>query len=354
MSKETTENEGVDAGGLGEPAEDSSGPNRTLGRRAVILGAAAGVGATAALVAGARPAFAATGEKSSIQPAQSNPGADAATATVTRGPDAPEPNPFPGGASLTATSSGDGSVGVQGIDGGTAAGGVGVLGTSADSFGLIGVNGADPTNLPSYVAGVAGISDTNTGVFGQSTTGTAIYGVSAQTSGLEAGTAPGVWGDSEANTGVQGTSSTDIGVLGVSDTNTGVQGTSSSYIGVLGVSDTNAGVRGTSSSNIGVQGVSDTGTGVKALSTSGSALEVTGVATFTRSGVATLSAPATSVAVTVPGGLKTTSHVLATLQTDTGAIAVRAAVPDTANGKVTVYFTGSAPRGTKVAWFVFG
>ncbi len=336
MSRESTESEGVDAGGPGEPAEDSSGSDRALSRRAVILGAAAGVGATAALVAGARPAFAATAEKGSIQPAQSNPGADVSTATVTGGPDAPEPNPYPTASALTATSSADGGVGVQGIDGGTNVGGIGVLGTSADSFGLIGVNGTNETYLPSYVAGVAGISDTGTGVFGQSTTGTAIYGVSAQTSGLEVGTAPGVWGDSEANTGVQGTSSTDIGVLGVSDTNTGVQGTSSSYIGV--------------------SGVSDTGTGVKAQSTSGNALEVTGAATFTRSGVATLSAPATSVAVTVPGGLKTTSHVLATLQTDTGAatLAIHAAVPNTSTGKITIYFTGSAPVGTKVAWFVFG
>ncbi len=56
----------------------------------------------------------------------------------------------------------------------------------------------------------------------------------------------------------------------------------------------------------------------------------------------------------VPGGLKTTSHVLATLQTNSGTLGVRAAVPSTSTGKVTIYFTGTAPVGTKVAWFVFG
>jgi hypothetical protein len=333
MSKETTESEGVDAGSLGEPAEDSSGPERTLGRRAVILGAAAGVGATAALVAGARPAFAATGENANIQPAQSNPGAAAATATATRGPDAPEPTPFPTGASLTATSSGDGSVGVQGIDGGTTAGGIGVLGTSPDSFGLVGVNGPTETDLPTYIAGVAGISDTNTGVFGQSTTGTSIYGVSAQTSGLEVGSVAAVWGDSEANTGVQGTSATDIGVLGVSETSAGVQGVSVS--------------------NIGVVGVSDTGTGVKAESGSGNALEVLGVAIFVRSGVVTIAAGATS-ATHAGVTLSSTSLVLANLQNSLPGVYVEAVVPTVSGHSFEVFLSAKVPAGktAKVAWFV--
>ncbi len=333
MSKETTESEGVDAGGLGEAAGESSGPERTLGRRAVILGAAAGVGATAALVAGARPAFAANAENESIQPAQSNPGADAAAAAVTRGPDAPEPTPFPTGASLTATSSGDGSLGVQGIDGGTTAGGIGVLGTSPDGFGLIGVNGANETYLPSYVAGVAGLSETNTGVFGQSTTGTSIYGVSAQTSGLEVGSVAGVWGDSEANIGVQGTSATDIGVLGVSNTNAGVQGVSASDIGVLGVSNT--------------------GTGIKAESASGNALEVLGVATFTRSGVVTIAAGASS-ATHAGVALSSTSLVLANLQNSLPGVYVQAVVPTVSAHSFEIVLSAKVPAGktAKVAWFV--
>jgi len=56
----------------------------------------------------------------------------------------------------------------------------------------------------------------------------------------------------------------------------------------------------------------------------------------------------------VPGGLTASSHVLATMQTNTGAIGVRAAVPNPATGKVTIYLTGTAPKGAKIAWFVFG
>ena len=84
------------------------------------------------------------------------------------------------------------------------------------------------------------------------------------------------------------------------------------------------------------------------------ALDVHGVASFTRSNVVTVATNATSVVVNVPGGLSATSHVLATVQTNLGTVGVRAAVPNPANGKVTIYLTGAAPAGTKVAWFVFG
>jgi hypothetical protein len=84
------------------------------------------------------------------------------------------------------------------------------------------------------------------------------------------------------------------------------------------------------------------------------ALSVQGVASFTRSGVVSLTGAASSVVVSVPGGLTATSHVLATLQTNTGTVAVRAAVPNPANGKVTIFLGANAPAGTKIAWFVFG
>ena len=86
----------------------------------------------------------------------------------------------------------------------------------------------------------------------------------------------------------------------------------------------------------------------------GAALAVFGVAAFTRSGAVTLAGRASSVVVAVPGGLTASSHVLATMQSNTGAIGVRAAVPNTATGKVTIYLTGTAPKGAKIAWFVFG
>lgn len=84
------------------------------------------------------------------------------------------------------------------------------------------------------------------------------------------------------------------------------------------------------------------------------ALSVQGVASFTRSGLVSLPGAASSVVVSVPGGLTATSHILATLQTNTGTVAVRAAVPNPANGKVTIFLTANAPAGTKIAWFVFG
>ena len=86
----------------------------------------------------------------------------------------------------------------------------------------------------------------------------------------------------------------------------------------------------------------------------GAALAVAGVASFTRSGTVTLAGRAKSAVVAVPGGLTASSHVLATMQSNTGAIGVRAAVPNTATGKVTIYLTGTAPKGAKIAWFVFG
>jgi hypothetical protein len=85
------------------------------------------------------------------------------------------------------------------------------------------------------------------------------------------------------------------------------------------------------------------------------ALAVQGVATFTRSGVTALTTAGSSILVSVPGGLTATSHVLATLQgTFAGNVAVKSVAPNTATGKITIYFTAAVPVGAKVAWFVFG
>jgi hypothetical protein len=87
---------------------------------------------------------------------------------------------------------------------------------------------------------------------------------------------------------------------------------------------------------------------------------VRGRAAFSRSAVLTVPAGASSAfTALVPGGLLATSHVLATVQEDKGAIGVRAAVPITAagpnQGKIQVFLTGAAPAGgVKVAWFVLG
>ena len=88
----------------------------------------------------------------------------------------------------------------------------------------------------------------------------------------------------------------------------------------------------------------------------GPALTVQGVASFTRSGVASVLAGTSSIVVNVPGGLTAASHVLATAQTNLGTLSVRAAVPNTTTGKITIYLSGSVPasQSFSVGWFVFG
>jgi hypothetical protein len=90
------------------------------------------------------------------------------------------------------------------------------------------------------------------------------------------------------------------------------------------------------------------------LTGAGRALNVYGVASFSRSGLVHIADP--DVTVDVPGGLSLTSHVLATMQTTTSAdIAVKSAIPTTSKGRITITLTAPAPPGgVDVAWFVFG
>jgi hypothetical protein len=93
------------------------------------------------------------------------------------------------------------------------------------------------------------------------------------------------------------------------------------------------------------------------------ALDVRGRAAFTRSGLLTIPAGANNAfTALVPGGLFTTSRVLATIQENKGTVTVRAAIPITGlganKGKIQIILTGPVPAspagGLKVAWFVFG
>lgn len=367
MSGELAEQDGI------TPLADDEGPDKPtgkLGRRALMLGAATGVGAAVAVVAGASPAGAANGDPV----AQGEVNTCSATTEVS-------------------TSSGSGLLGTINEDqtgllgslapGSQAAGVVGdvvgtsgVIGLSGDVNGVYGVRHG-LSGITGQTAGVLGESDSNDGVIGLSSAGSGVYGISSGASGLSVPSA-GVVGDSDNNDGVTGLSFNGNGVSGYA-TGTGVYGDAGNY-GVFGTS-MGTGVYGVAGQmepyadpGIGVNGYGygDYSIGVLAQAPDGTALQVDGtstfsdtatfsgkakfssVATFTRSGVATLSAAATSVLVTVPGGLTSTSHVLATMQTNHSTLAVRAAVPDTANGKVNIYFTESAPVGAKVAWFVFG
>jgi hypothetical protein len=88
------------------------------------------------------------------------------------------------------------------------------------------------------------------------------------------------------------------------------------------------------------------------------ALEVLGIASFTRSGVINIPAGAAATIVNVPGGLSATSHVLATVQNDlgVGTPAIRSAVLNPATAKVGINLTAAVPAAKTlvVAWFVFG
>ncbi len=95
----------------------------------------------------------------------------------------------------------------------------------------------------------------------------------------------------------------------------------------------------------------------------GKALDVQGVATFSRSGVVDLAFDnfATVVVVPVPGGLKASSHVLAMAQNldsghGAGPVYPIAAEPNVLTGTVKIhlndYVAGDEPL--RIAWFVFG
>jgi hypothetical protein len=164
----------------------------------------------------------------------------------------------------------------------------------------------------------------------------------------------GVFVATGAGDGVTGSgATTGAGVLGLGSTSgPGVQGDGGTTgPGVVGNGGTNNGIGGKFTSR-------GTGAGVKAIGNAlgtGLALDVHGRAQFTRSGLVSLSAAGTSVTTpAVPGGLTANSHVLATVQTDVGTVAVRAAVPHTTTGKITIHLTAQAPAGTEVAYFVFG
>jgi hypothetical protein len=90
----------------------------------------------------------------------------------------------------------------------------------------------------------------------------------------------------------------------------------------------------------------------------GLALDVRGKAQFNRSGLLTIASANNKLTGAVPGGLNANSRVLAMMQSNSGTLAVRAAVPILSGpnvNKIQIYLTGNAPAGgVKVAWFVFG
>ena len=145
------------------------------------------------------------------------------------------------------------------------------------------------------------------------------------------------------------------GVLGIANGSeaAGVEGggRGGSSVGVSGWSQgsTGIGVNGTAVGN---------GTGGRFASETGTALKVSGRASFSRSGRALVPRGHSYVDVTVRGGLSTsTSVVLATIQTYRPGVAVagvRLNYP--ATGKARVYLTriASTTETTPIGWFVLG
>ncbi|OGN82577.1 MAG: hypothetical protein A2X23_01405 [Chloroflexi bacterium GWC2_73_18] len=233
--------------------------------------------------------------------------------------------------------------------GGTAAGVEGLatdaIGVQGKSTNWIGVNGQSGAYI-----GVSGYGEW-AGVVGQSTNGMAFYGSSPAT-GKAAVVGNAVWD----NTGVQGFSGhTELAPTPPAET--GVHGScnlSPSARGVSGRSTIGRGVYGSTDSGSAGYFSARTGRGVYAVAgVAGTALEVSGVARFSRSGRLTIPAGGSSITkLGVPLG--SDSLVLAVLQQDRPGVWVRSVVPDPAADQFTIRLNNLVLFATDVAWFVIG
>ena len=246
------------------------------------------------------------------------------------------------------TNSTSGASAVGGDNTGT---GNGVYGHTTSST-ASGVQGVNQGSGPGVLGGAVGT--TGDGVEGRtdSASNSAVYAHNESTS---AG-GKGVFGISRHGTGVEG-DGPQVGVLGNNTgTGNGVEGhtTSAAASGVYGQNNgTGFGVAGRALGGTGVLGDSANGVGVAASSANATALSVTGKAKFNRSGVVSITNPAMSATVTVPGGLSTASLVLALVQNAVAGIWVVRAVPNTSTGKATITLNKTPASGSaKVAWFV--
>jgi hypothetical protein len=254
---------------------------------------------------------------------------------------------------------------------GEAGAGVGVLGTSDSSDGVLGTTGGvfsssggngvhgkvlDPTSS-SGIAVFGEHAGGGVGVKGTSSSGDAVLGTTA-------GTANAIHGQN-TNSGAQGT-----GVFGEhTGGGTGVFGQANSigHSGVVGNNlGTGPGVSGTggvgvagvtfNSTGAGVSGVTNAsgGTGVAAFTnvSGGVALGVSGPAKFSLSGLVTIAAGATSATVTGVS-LRTGSLVLATVQNNAGVL-VQFATPKPSQSLIIITLNKVVPSGktATVAWFV--
>jgi hypothetical protein len=247
-------------------------------------------------------------------------------------------------------------------------GGVAVFGTSQSGYGVMGFTSSGMAGTYGSAwngSGVQGDSQGGIGVYGTSQGGHGVYGV-ANAGSATAGTF-GVT-DNSSGFGAVGANASGDGVLGYSGPlplpapipKTGVFGYSATDVnsrGVVGKTTAGQGVRGEATNGIGVRGYAS-GTGIGGLFTaSGVALKVEGRATFTRSGRASVLANASSVDVTVPGGISSTAFVVATVQTHVAGVTVEGVhlnYPSTGKARIYLSKVASTTTTTPVGWFAIG
>jgi hypothetical protein len=230
----------------------------------------------------------------------------------------------------------------------------GVMGhAGSNGIGVVGVGGTDGIGVRGVVSdgGGAAIEGVTTGI-GAGVTGSAVSGA-------------GVVGTSDTGTGIRAFSGTGIGISVLTDAgnaNPALLATSQGTGQAIRAENTVAGVQpamhAKSYSNAPALQASGKNIAVSAsvpIAGNGSALTVNGRTKFSRSGVASIPKNATSVVVKVPGGLSSTSSVIATLQgTVSGNVAVKSAAISPSTGRATIYLTAKAPATLKVAWFALG
>jgi hypothetical protein len=362
-----------------EAGEAPGEPQGRYGRRALMLGAAGGVGMAAGLLADSETASATEG--SAVVAGASNTATSTTTVTTSSG------NGLEG---ITSQNNQDGVYGLDqstgggnGVSGQSTAG-TGVYGTSTGSWGVLGsthgngaaaVRGVDESTGGGN--GVLGSSDNGTGVYGTISGGNTngeggVFGYDSTTAGSfgvqgvsvnGCGVAGSTSGDTVDQAGVFGLDGTGAG-YGVWGTTTGgsgvygaVTGDTIGGKGVQGVDSSNEGfaVFGQSTSGYGLYGSTTSGVGVFATSGSGTALQVEGIASFSRSGLAevkgTASKSKSSIVVTGVA-LSASSMILATPQGHVAGVAVAGVVPDVSAGSFTIYLTEAVKVSLEIAWFI--
>ena len=237
------------------------------------------------------------------------------------------------------------SIGVEGNDSGQSAGaGIWVSASLTKSSNpspalqaqTVGTGGAvqasvhNPSNSSPAVS--AQTNGTGLAMLASSIGGSGVHGVSVGVGDVEPGVVAGVWGDSSTHAGVVGTSTDSFGVIGFTQ--------AAGQAGVLGA-DASAGG----------------GIGLAASSTNGTALQVDGVASFSRSGMATVagtsSEPAESVTVTGVA-LTSSSLILATPQGTVAGVGIEGVLPDVSGSSFEIYLTEAIEVSLDIAWFVLG